>query len=104
MEQVQAQGKLKLSCPVEEQGILYHMVTKWTLSTKAISMLLAHYKQGYTAAQLNEILKLHKSRIPGNPRQLIPEDTGLIHYIPIYSNTSRVEIERDSKHSALKHQ
>lgn len=91
-------------CPVEAQGLLYHMVTKWTLSTKAISMLKAYYKRGMSAIELHTVLKLHNSRLPGQPQQNIPKDTGLIHYIPIYSNTSRMEIERDARHSALQHQ
>lgn len=99
-----AQPKDESYCPVEAQGLLYHIVTKWTLSTKAISMLKAYYKKGMSAIELHTVLNLHNSRLPGQPVQNIPKDTGIIHYIPIYSNTSRMEIERDAKHSALQHQ
>ena len=90
-------------CPVTEQGILYHMVTKWTLSTKAISLLKAHFKSGYTASQLHETLRMNKSKIPSNPKQNMPKGK-LAFFIPIYSNTSRQQIERDSKHYTNKHQ
>lgn len=93
---------IKQRCPVEEQGILYHIVTKWSLSTKAISMLKGHFKSDYSAHTLNETLKMNKARVPSNKKQGMPP--GITYFVPIYSNTSRHEIERDAKHSALKHQ
>lgn len=89
---------LTQSQAVENQGLLYHMVTKWQLSTAAMRHLKIYKKESMKAYELDAMLALNKGRLKYSSNGIVGT------YAPIYSNTSRNTIRQDAQGLVDKHQ